>query len=217
MSNLILKKYISELIGTYFLVFIGTGSIIVNNQFNNLFGLTGIAISFGLIITAIIYIFGNISGAHINPAVSLGLLALKKISIKDSLFYIIFQITGAILASFTLKILFPSANNLGETLVTGSLLQSFISEFVLTAIMMFTILGVSSNQNTSHLTGLVVGFVIIALIFVGGPISGGSFNPARSIGPALLNLNFENLWLYIISPIFGSIIAVLIWHFLNTK
>ncbi len=211
------KKYVSEMLGTYFLVFIGTGSIIVNNIYHNLFGLTGIALSFGLIITAIIYIFGNISGAHINPAVSIAFFVKKELKRKDLLFYVVFQIIGAILASITLKILFPETTNLGETKVSGSLLQSFLAEFILTAILMFTILGVSSDKKTKNLTGIVVGLTIIALIFIGGPISGGSFNPARSIGPALVNNYFTHLWLYITSPILGAVSATLIFNFLKNE
>jgi len=201
-----MKKYIAELIGTFALVFCGTGSIIVEQQTGS-GGLVGIAIAFGLIITAMIHIFGSISGSHINPAVTIGFAIIKKISIKDVVFYIIFQIIGAILASLLLHVLFPENILLGSTNPSGSIAQSFILEVVLTYILMMTILGTKEN------VAFVVGFTIMALIFVGGPISGGSFNPARSLGPALVSGEMTNLWIYLISPTIGVILAVFTWKY----
>ncbi len=205
-----MKKYIAELIGTFALVFVGTGSIIVEQQTGSV-SLVGIALAFGLIITAMIYTFGSISGCHINPAVTISLVIGKKISIKDSLYYILFQILGAILASLSLHILFPENILLGSTNPSGSITQSFIMEVVLTFFMMLTILGTKENA------GLIIGFVVIALIFIGGPISGGSFNPARSIGPALVSGEMENLWMYLIAPTIGAVLATFTWRIFETE
>ncbi len=211
-----MKKYIAELMGTFGLVFIGTGSIVVS-QHSGAFGIVGIALAFGLIVTTMIYVFGPISGAHINPAVTISLAIDKAIEKKDAFFYIIFQIIGAILASIVLRILFPENENLGLTAVSGSIMQSFLMEVVATFLLMLVILGVTSQGDNASkaLAGIVIGAIVLAMIFVAGPISGGSFNPARSIGPALISGNFQNLWLYIVAPILGAILATITWRFLK--
>jgi len=214
-----MKKYIAELTGTYALVFFGTGAIIVNNISSNSFGLHGIAIAFGLIVTVMIYTFGVISGAHINPAVSIAFAIKEKTPIKQTFFYILFQVIGAILASLTLSLLFPTHELLGMTLPSGSPLQSFIMEFITTFFLMLVILGVT-QQGTSHtksLAGLIIGATVAAMIFTSGPVSGGSFNPARSIGPALVVGNFQYLWLYITSPTLGAMTSVLLWKYLTSE
>jgi len=214
-----MKKYIAELIGTFGLVFFGTGSIIVNEISNGTIGLIGIALAFGLIVTVMIYIFENISGAHINPAVTIAFAVRKDIDLKETVFYIIFQIIGAILASVLLKVMFPTIENLGMTLPSSSISQSFIIEFVSTFFLMLTILGITQqgSEQSKSLTGIVIGFVVLAMIFVAGPISGGSFNPARSIGPAIVSGNLQHLWLYLVSPTLGAIFAVFIWKYLQVN
>lgn len=209
-----LKKYIAEFIGTFALVFFGTGSIIVNQQSEGSVGLVGIALTFGLIITAMIYTFGNISGAHINPAVTIAFYFNKSISKIDSLFYIIAQVTGAIMASIILKSLFPANTTLGVTLPSGSNIQSIIIEIISTYFMMLTILGITSQKlkETIDFSGIVIGSTVIALIFFSGPISGGSFNPARSIGPALISGELTSLWIYLIAPTSGAILATFSWR-----
>ncbi|MCF6349652.1 MAG: aquaporin [Flavobacteriaceae bacterium] len=212
-----MKKYIAEFIGTFGLVFVGTGSIIVNEHTNGSISLTGIAIAFGLIVTTMIYVFENISGAHINPAVTISFAIAKKISKKDTLYYIISQILGAILASILLRILFPENKTLGTTMVSGSLLQSAIMEIVSTFLLMLVILGITEQENkeTKALAGIIIGAIVMAMIFVAGPISGGSFNPARSIGPALVSGNLQHLWLYLLTPVFGAVLAIFIWKIMK--
>ena len=214
-----MKKYIAELIGTFALVFFGTGAIIVNDITNNSFGLTGIAIAFGLVVTAMIYTLGFISGAHINPAVTIAFFVRKDIDLKESIFYILFQILGAIFASSTLRILFVSHKTLGMTLPSGTVLQSFLMEFIATFFLMLVILGITQlgTIQTKALAGIVIGATVTAMIFTAGPISGGAFNPARSIGPAIVVGNLEHLWLYIISPILGTLAAVFLWNYLVDK
>ena len=206
-----MKRYIAELIGTFALVFCGTGSIIVNQQSEGSLGLIGISLAFGLVITAIIYMFGFISGAHINPAVTIALTVGKLFPKKELFGYLISQFLGAILASATLFLLFPETSTMGETLPNGSEIQSFVFEVILTFFLMFTILAISTNEQHAQLTGIVIGLLIVGMIQLSGPISGGSFNPARSLGPVLISGNYTSIWVYIVAPTLGATIASLLW------
>ena len=210
-----MKKYIAELIGTFALVFCGTGAIIVNDQSNGSLGLVGIALAFGIIVTAIIYIFGNISGSHINPSVTIALLIGKVLSKKEALRYVLAQVLGAILASGLLKLLFTENVSLGATRPAGGLLQSFVLEFILTFFLMLTILGVESKKDQSNIAGLIIGLFVTGIILFAGPISGGSFNPARSFAPAIISGNITALWIYITAPTIGAITAMVVWKLLN--
>lgn len=212
-SKLDLKMYLAEFIGTFALVFCGTGAIIINQESGGSLGLVGISFAFGIIVIAMIYIFGNISGSHINPSVTIALLLGKVISKKDAFFYIIAQILGAILASIFLKSMFPENLTLGATLPSGGISQSFILETVLTFFLMITILGITSKKELTSMAGLVIGLVVTGIILVAGPISGGSFNPARSFAPALLSGNLTSVWIYIVGPTLGAIFAMFAWKF----
>ncbi|MDO5979341.1 MIP/aquaporin family protein [Flavivirga spongiicola] len=210
-----MKKYIAEFIGTFALVFCGTGAIIVNQQTSGDLGLIGIALAFGIIISAMIYIFGNISGTHINPSITIALAIGKLTTKKDAAFYISAQILGAILASGLLKFMFPQNLTLGSTIPSGELLQSFILEFILTFFLMLTILGVTAKKEFSNMAGFIIGLVVTGIILFAGPISGGSFNPARSFAPAIVSGNITALWIYITAPTLGAIVAVLVWKVFN--
>jgi aquaporin Z len=210
-----MKKYLAEFIGTFALVFCGTGAIIVNEQSNGSLGLIGIALTFGIIISAMIYVFGNISGAHINPSVTIALVIGKLSSKSEAVFYISAQILGAVLASRLLKFTFPENLTLGITIPSGDLLQSFIIESILTFFLMLTILGVTSKKEFSNIAGFIIGLVVTGIILFAGTISGGSFNPARSLGPAIVSGNFTALWIYIAAPILGAILAMLVWKVFN--
>lgn len=206
-----IRKYIAEFIGTFALVFCGTGAIIVNQESGGSLGLVGISLAFGIIVSAMIYVFGNISGAHINPSVTIALLLGKVMNIKDASFYIIAQVLGAIVASILLKFMFPENLSLGATLPSGGTLQSFILETILTFFLMLTILGITSKKEFSSMAGLMIGLIVTGIILFAGPISGGSFNPARSFAPALLSGNLTSLWIYIAAPTLGAILAMLVW------
>jgi len=210
-----MNKYISECIGTFALVFCGTGTIIVNEQYGANLGLFGIASAFGLIVCAMVYIFGNFSGAHINPSVTIALVVGKLISKKKALFYVISQLTGAFLASGMLKYIFSKNTTLGATIPSGDLLLSFVLEFILTFFLMLTILGVSSKKEYSSIAGLIIGLVVTGIILMAGPISGGAFNPARSLAPAFFTGNMSTIWIYISAPTLGAILAMLTWKGLN--
>jgi len=210
-----MKKYLAEFIGTFALVFFGTGAVIVNQQTEGSLGLLGISATFGIIITAMVYVFGGISGTHINPAVTLSLALGKLMPKTEVLGYILAQILGGILASSTLFILFPDNQSLGSTIPAGQLLQSFSIEFILTFFLMLTILGITSKKEFSNLSGLVIGLMVTGMILFAGPISGGSFNPARSIAPAIISRNFTALWIYLLAPTLGAILAMFTWISFN--
>lgn len=206
-----MKKYLAELIGTFALVFCGTGAVIINELSNGAVSHVGVAITFGLIVMVMIYAFGNISGTHINPAVSIAFSLTDRFERKHVLGYIIAQLIGAFLASGTLCFLFPEQENLGATLPAGSWQQSFVLELILTYFLMVVILFVSQNKTVTQFTGLAVGATVLLEALFAGPITGASMNPARSIAPAVVAGNLHNLWIYIAAPILGAILATCTW------
>jgi aquaporin NIP len=211
-----MKKYIAELIGTYALVLFGTGAVVVNELTKGDVTHLGICITFGLIVTIMIYTFGSISGTHINPAVTVGFQLAGCFGIKDVLPYIIAQVVGACMASATLVLLFSDyQGTLGATLPAGSEMQSFILEIILTYFLMIVILFVSQNKDTVQYTAVAVGAIVAVEALFGGPISGASMNPARSIGPALLSGNLQHLWIYIVAPLIGAALAAFSWKILK--
>jgi aquaporin Z len=205
-----MQRYISELIGTFALVFCGPGAVIINDVSGGMVSHVGIAITFGLIVMAMIYSIGEISGAHINPAVTIAFWASGRFDKKEVLPYITAQIIGAILASAVLYLLFPLHETQGATLPLGSAMQSFILEVILTFILMFVIIKVSTgSKETGTMAGIAIGGVVGLEAMFAGPITGASMNPARSIAPAIFSGNFEHLWLYITAPIIGALLAIL--------
>lgn len=204
-----MKKYYAELIGTYMMVFCGTGAIIINQEMNGVITHPGIAATFGLIVAAVIYALGDVSGAHINPAVTIAFALRKVFPAKEVLPYILSQCTGAILASMTLLLLFPMNEQLGGTVPAGSNLQSFVMEILLTFFLMFVILRVSQgSREKGIMAGMAIGAVVLLEALFAGPISGASMNPARSLGPALVSGEMQFLWIYMAAPILGSSLAV---------
>jgi aquaporin Z len=196
--------------GTFALVFAGTGAIVINETTGGAVTHVGIALTFGLIVLAMIYSVGDISGAHLNPAVSIGFFAARRFPFRDVIPYIASQCAGALAASAVLRLLFPTSASLGGTLPTGSALQSFVLELILTAILMFVILGVSSGAAEKGITaGIVVGSVIGLEAMFAGPIGGASMNPARSLAPAVISGHFFALWIYIFAPLLGAVVGVI--------
>ena len=212
-----MKKYIAELIGTYALVFCGTGAIVINHVTEGAVTHVGIAITFGLIVTAMIYSFGNVSGAHINPAVTLAFSLTDRFDKKLVLPYVVAQIIGAILASATLRFLFLECDTLGETLPYGSWHQTFILEIILSYFLMLVILFVGQNKSIKQFTGMAVGAVVLLEAMFAGPITGASMNPARSIGPAIISGQISELWIYILAPVLGMVLASFTWKALKDK
>lgn len=211
-----MKKYLAETIGTFGLVFCGTGAIIINQETNGVVSHAGIAITFGLIITVMIYAFGNISGAHFNPAVTIAFWAAKIFPVKEVLPYVFSQTLGAFIASFTLKFLFPLNEMLGTTQPVGLPLQSFILEAILTFMLMLVILMVAKgSKEQAMFAGLVIGAVILLEAMFAGPICGASMNPARSFAPAIVSGHLENLWVYLCAPTIGAVLATFAWRVLK--
>jgi len=213
-----MKKYTAEFIGTFALVFCGTGAIIINQESGGVITHAGIAITFGLIVMSMIYALGNISGCHINPAVTIAFTLAKKFPLKQVLPYVGSQLAGAFLASITLGYLFPYNNTLGATLPSGAALQSFIIEFILTFFLMLVIINVATGSKEQGMfAGLAIGSVVLLEAMFAGPISGASMNPARSIAPAVVSGSIQHLWVYIIAPILGAAAAIPVCNFLNSK
>ena len=200
------KKLAAECLGTFALVFAGTGAIVIDDVTGGGVSHVGVALTFGLIVLAMIYSLGDISGAHINPAVTIGFWAARRFQSREVLPYVVSQCAGAFLASIVLRLLFPANVTLGATIPTGPQLQSFVLELILTALLMFVILGVSTGAREKGITaGIVVGSVIGLEAMFAGPICGASMNPARSLGPAVVSLHLQSLWIYLLAPTLGAL------------
>jgi aquaporin Z len=220
-----MKKYFAELIGTMALVLIGCGSaVIAGSQI----GYTGISFAFGLTVLAMVYAIGNISGCHINPAITVAMWVANKIKGKDAIFYIIAQCIGGIIgagilwaiasgnANFSLAISGLGQNGYGAQSPAGySIFACFIAEVVLTALFLFVIFGSTHKDAPKGFAGISIGFSLVLIHLVGIPITGTSVNPARSLGPAVFvgGAALSQLWLFIVAPIIGGIIAALIWRY----
>ncbi len=203
------RKYAAEFIGTFALVFAGTGAIIINDVTGGAVTNVGVGLTFGMIVMTMIYAVGDLSGAHFNPAVTLGFFAARRLEGKLVLPYVLSQCSGALAASLLLRGLFPQHSTLGITAPAGSPLQSLILEIILTALLMFVILNVSVGAKERGITaGIAVGSVIALEALFAGPISGASMNPARSSAPALVSQHLAHLWIYILAPVAGSLLAV---------
>ncbi len=213
-----MKKYVAEGIGTFAIVFCGTGAIIINHQSNGAITHVGIAITFGFIVMSMIYALGNISGAHFNPAVTIAFAIAKKFEVKQIAPYILSQLIGAFTASVVLSLLFPDHQLLGATLPSGSEIQSFVLEFILTFFLMLVILNVAHGSNEQGMfAGLAIGSVVLLEAMFAGPISGASMNPARSVAPALVSNHPEHLWIYIFAPVLGATASVFVWNYIRPR
>jgi len=204
-----MKKLLAEAFGTFCLVFAGTGAIIINDVSAGAVTHLGVALTFGLIVMAMIHTVGDVSGAHLNPAVTLGFWAARRFPGASVPSYLASQVTGAVLASAVLRGLFPGHATLGATLPAGPVVQSFILEVILTGILMFVILSVTHGAREKGLTaaGAIGGVVALEALFA-GPVCGASMNPARSLAPALVSGHLEHLWIYLTATVLGALLAV---------
>ncbi len=203
------EKYAAEFIGTFALVFAGTGAIIINDVTGGAVTNVGVGLTFGMIVMTMIYAVGDVSGAHFNPAVTLGFFVARRFEGKLILPYVLSQLSGALAASLLLRALFPQDSTLGTTAPAGPALQSLILEIVLTAILMFVILNVSVGAKERGITaGIAVGAVIALEALFAGPICGASMNPARSFAPAFVSEHLAHLWIYLVAPVAGALLAV---------
>jgi aquaporin Z len=219
------KKYWAELIGTMFLVLIGCGSAVIAG---GEVGFLGIAFAFGLTVLVMVYAIGNISGCHINPAITVAMLVAGKIKGKDAIFYIIFQCVGAIIGAAILLAIANgisdyslAANGLGQNGYGAhspggySLVACFVAEVVLTALFLFVIFGSTSQKAPKGFAGVAIGLALVLIHIFGIPVTGTSVNPARSLGPAVFagGAALSQLWLFIVAPIVGGILAALLWRY----
>jgi aquaporin Z len=203
------KKLLAEFLGTFALVFAGTGAIVINQASGGAITHAGIALTFGLVVLAMIYAFGDVSGAHLNPAVTTAFALAKRFPWSDVPGYVVAQLAGAFAASGLLRYLFPLDGKLGSTLPAGAAGQSFIMEVVLTFLLMLVVLSVSTGSKEKGITaGIAVGAVIALEAMFAGPVCGASMNPARSIAPAIVSGHLEHLWIYLTAPVLGAWLAV---------
>jgi aquaporin Z len=223
----IMKKYFAELIGTMVLVLMGCGAAVfagATQGFTNV-GTLGVAFAFGLSVVAMAYTIGKISGCHINPAITLGMLLTKRISGKDAGMYMLFQVVGAIIGSAILYVIATNQGTVesGHTLTGANgytaVLPAFIAETVFTFIFLLVVLGSTSKGAANNFAGLAIGLSLVLIHIVCIPITGTSVNPARSIGPALFQGGeaLSQLWLFIVAPFLGAALAAFTWKFLDTE
>ncbi len=208
-----MNKLIAESLGTFCLVFAGTGAIVVNEVTGGAVTHVGVALTFGLVVMVMIHALGAVSGAHMNPAVSVGLAMAGRFQWRSIPGYVLAQVAGALAASWLLSVLFPGSVALGATLPAGSDWQAFVLEVVLTFMLMLVILSVTSTGSRvrADIAAIAVGGVVGLEAMFAGPISGASMNPARSLGPAVVSWHFESLWVYMAAPLVGVGLAVLAW------
>ena len=210
------QKLLAEFIGTYALVFCGTGAIVINDVIPNSVTSVGIAITFGAIVAAMIYAFGHVSGAHINPAVTISFAVAGEFEKKLVLPYTLAQSVGAVLASLTIYIIFPNHVTLGATLPYSSAWSAFAFEIMLSFILMLVILQFSKvTDNIKPFAGLAIGLTVMLEAAFAGPFTGASMNPARSLGPAVVSGNMQYLGHYIAAAIIGMLLSVVCYKLIN--
>jgi len=213
-----MRNYLAELIGTFAIVFCGTGAVVIDQQTGGSVTHVGIAITFGLIVMSMIYSMGNISGAHFNPAVSIAFTAAGRFPVTRLPGYVVSQLAGALLASMVLKVLFPANEFLGATMPSGTEMQSFILELILTFFLMLVIMNVAhGSKEQGMFAGLAIGSVVTLEAMFAGPICGASMNPARSIAPAIVSGHVEHLWVYLLAPVAGAVLAIPTWKYISGK
>ncbi len=212
------KALLAEFLGTFTLIFIGVGAIASNALNGGATGLTGIALAHGLAIAVMVSVTASISGGHFNPAVTLGLLSAKKIDLLNAFGYIVAQCLGAITGAVLIKLCLPATVLASISMGTPALgagitpSMALVTEIILTFFLVFVIYGVIVDKQSPKLGGLIIGLAIVLDILMGGPISGAAMNPARHLGPALLGGGFQNIWIYWVGPIIGSLLAVQVYQ-----
>ncbi|KAE7996365.1 hypothetical protein FH972_001096 [Carpinus fangiana] len=212
-----LQKLVAEVLGTYFLIFAGCGSVVVNLNYEKVVTAPGISIVWGLAVMVLVYSLGHISGAHFNPAVTIAFATCKRFPWKQVPAFILAQVLGSTLANGTLRLLFTGHDDrFAGTMPAGSNMQSFVLEFIITFYLMFVISGVATdNRAIGELAGLAVGSTVLLNVMFAGPISGASMNPARSLGPAIAHGKYNSIWVYILAPTLGAISGAWVYNFIR--
>lgn len=220
------KAYLAEFIGTFTLIFVGVGSIVADYITGGALGLTGVALAHGFAIAIMISATMAISGGHLNPAVTIGLLAARKIDVVNAIAYVVTQCLAGIVAVALLKLCLPQEVlfevNYGTPAISDApdvtVAMVFATEVILTFFLTFTVYGTAVDKRAPKVGGLFIGLAVAMGIMMGGPISGAAMNPARHLGPALLGGGMQDTWIYWVGPILGSVIAALTYkHLLEEK
>ncbi|XP_051129111.1 aquaporin NIP1-1 [Andrographis paniculata] len=212
-----IQKIIAETLGTYFLIFAGCSSVVVNANYEKVVTLPGISIVWGLVVMVMVYSVGHISGAHFNPAVTIAFATCKRFPWKQVPAYLVAQVLGSTLASGTLRLLFNGPHDhFAGTLPAGSDVQSLVVEFIITFYLMFVISGVATdNRAIGELAGLAVGATVLLNVMFAGPISGASMNPARSLGPAIVWSKYKGIWIYLLGPTAGAVAGAWVYNIIR--
>lgn len=213
-----MKRYIAEFVATFFLIFCGTGAMVINTESAGAISHFGVAMAWGLIVMIMIFAYGRISGAHMNPAVTLTLVLLKLHPKKEILPYFGAQLLGAFIASYSLSLLFPFNELLGTSLPSGSEMQSFVLEFILTFMLMIVVLLTSQGRRIEqYFAPIAIGATVGLEALYAGPISNASMNPFRSLAPAIVSGHMEHLWLYLVATTLGAVTAGYYWVWQRTE
>ena len=206
----------SEAIGTFAIVFFGCGAIMVAERFPGSMGPASIPVIFGLVVAAMIYTLGHISGAHFNPAVTLAFAVSRHFPMRDVAVYIVAQCVGALVASWLLGQILPAGHSFGATTPSVASAAACTWEAILTFFLMLVVMGVATDTRAvGTMAGAAIGAMVMLDAFVGGRLTGASMNPARSLAPALFEGRMDVLWIYIISPIVGAILASLLYQWIR--
>ncbi|MYF99809.1 MIP family channel protein [Candidatus Poribacteria bacterium] len=209
------QNFIAEFIGTFALIFIGAGALAISPG-----NLVAVAVAHGLVIVAFVYAYGHISGTHINPAVTLGLLVAGEIQWTAAIGYWVVQFAGGIAGALLLKAILPMETDLGVTILTTvetggaftvTQVQGLFVEIILTFFLVNTILNTAVSGKVENFAGLAIGLTLVLCILMGGPLTRASLNPARTLGPAIAAANYANLWLYFVGPFAGGVLAALLY------
>ncbi|MBI1820281.1 MAG: MIP family channel protein [Nitrospirae bacterium] len=211
-----LRSCLAEFTGTFFLVLAGCGALVIDQIVPGQITHVGIALTFGLAVMAMIYATGHLSGAHLNPAVTLGFAFCRHFAWKKILPYWLAQILGALAAALVLKGLFGNVGHLGTTLPQYGLWQTFFLEFFLTFFLMFVIMAVATDSRAvGEAAAIAIGGTVGMEALFAGPISGASMNPARSLGPALVSGTLEHLWVYLLAPLTGAVLGAFFYQLIK--